>query len=136
LVPGSIRDKRNLLDTSVPGREDAAILGRNFAVEHLSDRIMPNRFSIRHTAHSRKPSAPYEYEILDGLQVVARYWHDFRGDEHGIEFFDGRSEGRPVGRMVDFVSGGGPEPLGLSDAAVAFLIQKLGSTGGQQTTSL
>jgi hypothetical protein len=66
--------------------------------------------------------------LIPSPTLVARYWHDFRGDEHGIEFLDGRSEEWPVGRMVDFVTGGGPEPLGLSDAAVAYLIQKLSST--------
>ena len=31
----------------------------------------------------------------------------------------------PVGRMTDFLTGGGPRPLGLSDSAVAYLAKKL-----------
>lgn len=72
----------------------------------------------------REPFASYEYEIYDGARLVARYWHDFRGDENGIDFIDGRSEQWP-GRVSDFLTGGGPYPLGLSDAAVAYLAESL-----------
>ena len=65
--------------------------------------------------------AAYTYRIYDGARLIARYWHDHRGDEHGIEFVDGRSEGSPVGRMIEFIEGGGPEPLRLSERAVAYL---------------
>ncbi len=83
------------------------------------------RFSIRQVSTRQKPFANYGYEIFDGPRLAARYWHDFRGDEHGIDFVDGRSEQWPVGRMTDFLTGGGPSPLGLSDAAVAYLTEKL-----------
>ena len=36
-------------------------------------------------------------------------------------FNDGRSEGWPVGRMIEFIEGGGPEPLRLSERAQAYL---------------
>jgi len=63
----------------------------------------------------------YTYRIYDGDRLVARYWHDFRGDEHGIEFVNGTKEDWPVGQMTDFIEGGGPEPLRLSDRAMAYL---------------
>lgn len=63
----------------------------------------------------------YTYRIYDGARLIARYWHDHRGDEHCIEFTDGRSEGWPVGRMIEFIEGGGPEPLRLSERAQAYL---------------
>jgi hypothetical protein len=72
----------------------------------------------------RQSFGAYTYRIYDGPRLIARYWHDYRGDEHGIEFLDGRSEDWPVGRMVDFIEGGGPEPLQLSERAVAYLKER------------
>jgi hypothetical protein len=84
------------------------------------------RFSVRHRDTTRHSSENYEYDILDGQQVVATYWHDFRGDEHGTEFSDGSTEVGPAGRVGDFISDGGPNPLALSDAALEYLSAKLG----------
>lgn len=67
----------------------------------------------------------YQYEIRDGDHVVAFYCHDSRGDEHYIEFADGRKEMWPVGQMKDFLNGGGPQPLKLSAKAIAYLKDKL-----------
>lgn len=83
------------------------------------------RFSIRQVSARQKTFASYEYEIFDSPRLVARYWHDFRGGDHGIVFVDGRSEEWPVGRMTDVLTGGGPSPLDLTDAAVAYLEEKL-----------
>jgi hypothetical protein len=83
------------------------------------------RFSIRQLSNRQEAFANYAYEIFDGPCLVATYWHDYRGDEHGIVFVDGRSEEWPVGRVTDFLTGGGPRPLGLSNAAVAYLAKKL-----------
>ena len=58
------------------------------------------------------------------IALIAHYWHDYRGDEHGIEFIDGTKESWPVGRMIDFVEGGGPKPLTLSERAVEYLKQR------------
>ena len=69
----------------------------------------------------RRSFAEYTYRIYDGDRLIARYCHDHRGDEHAIEFVDGRSESWPVGRMNDFIEGGGPEPLRLSERAMAYL---------------
>jgi hypothetical protein len=56
---------------------------------------------------------------------MARYWHDSRGDDHGIEFLDDTTQQWPVGRVVEFIAGGGPEPLQLSARAVAYLNSRL-----------
>ena len=63
-------------------------------------------------------------EVDDGLPV-ATYWHDHRGDDHGLEFANGTTDRWPVGRMTDFLAGGGPQPLRLTEAAVAYLTDKL-----------
>ncbi|MBB6583782.1 hypothetical protein HXP36_18795 [Ralstonia solanacearum] len=60
------------------------------------------------------------------LEVSVREsFGDYRGDEHGIEFLDGTRESWRVGRMVDFIEGGGPTPLVLSAGALAYLAAKL-----------
>ena len=66
----------------------------------------------------------YNYRIYNDSQLVARYWHDYRGDDHGIEFVNGSSLSCP-GRMTDFIEGGGPEPMSLSERAVMYLDQHL-----------
>ena len=65
------------------------------------------------------------YLIYEDGHLIARYWHDHRGDEHGIDFLNGYSDDWPVGRSSDFVRGGGPQPLVLSERAVAYLKQKI-----------
>ena len=67
----------------------------------------------------------YSFRIYKGDRLVARYWHDYRGDEHAIDFTDGTSESYPVGRMIEFLEGGGPKPLVLTERAVAYLEGKL-----------
>jgi hypothetical protein len=78
---------------------------------------------------NRASFRPYTYRIYQDDRLIARYWHDHRGDEHGIEFVGGTREDWPVGRMIDFVEGGGPEPLRLSDRAVAYLKARKCATG-------
>jgi hypothetical protein len=86
---------------------------------------MSERFTIRHSATERDSFGNYDYDVLDGTDVIARYWHDYRGAEHGIRFADGTSEDWPVGRMIDFINGGGPEPLTLSPAAIKWLHERI-----------
>jgi hypothetical protein len=81
-------------------------------------------FTIEQSKEKRESFGSYTYRIYEAGRLVAYYWHDHRGDEHGIEFTDGSKELWPVGRMVDFIQGGGPEPLTLSQRAVDYLKQK------------
>lgn len=85
---------------------------------------MPGQFTIRHATVERDSFGNYVYDILKGTEVVAMYWHDFRGDEHGIKFADGTTESWPVGLVTGFLHGGGPEPLRLSPAAIEWLGQR------------
>lgn len=78
-------------------------------------------FRIEQDQASRESFGDYRYRIYDDRRLIAHYWHDYRGDDHGIEFMDGTSESCPVGRMVDFLEGGGPKPLALSARALAYL---------------
>lgn len=73
---------------------------------------------------ARDSSGNYRYRIYMDGTLVARYWHDFRGEEHGIEWAGGENDPWPVGRMTDFLEGGGPEPLTLSERAVAYMDQR------------
>jgi hypothetical protein len=74
--------------------------------------------------HGRDSSGNYRYRIYKDGALVAHYWHDYRGDEHGIEFVKGTGEHGPVGRMTDFLEGGGPEPLKLSERGVTYMDQR------------
>lgn len=66
----------------------------------------------------------YRFRIYRDEKLVAHYWHDYRGDEHGIDFVSGKSDPWPIGRMTDFVEGGGPKPLKLSARGVAYMDEK------------
>ena len=81
-------------------------------------------YRIEQDPSPRESFGPYRYRIYKGSTLVARYWHDHRGDDHGIEFTSGGSESWPVGRMIDFLYGGGPQPLTLSPKAVQYLDEK------------
>ena len=81
-------------------------------------------FSIEQERGSREPGDEYRYRIVRDGMLIARYWHDHRGDEHGIEFVTGFNESWPVGRMIDFIEGGGPQPLRLSNKALAYIEEK------------
>lgn len=78
-------------------------------------------YKIEHDPSEREPFGEYRYRIYHDDVLIAHYWHDYRGDEHGIKFIDGPSEEWPVGRMIDFIEGGGPKPLVLSERAMAYL---------------
>ena len=80
--------------------------------------------SYRIEQDTRESLGEYTYRIYDGDRLIARYWHDHRGDEHGIEFQNGTRDDWPVGRMVDFIEGGGPQPPTLSAKAIAYLDSK------------
>lgn len=81
-------------------------------------------FKIEQVDSTREPFGNYTYKIYENGHLIAHYWHDYRGDEHGIEFVDGVNELWPVSRMTDFIDGGGQNPLTLSERAVAYLNQK------------
>ena len=63
--------------------------------------------------------------IINNDRLVAHYWHDYCGDGHGIEFLGGTAEDWRVSRMVEFIPGDGPQPLGLSERAIAYLNDNL-----------
>ena len=81
-------------------------------------------YRIEQDTSKRESFGSYRYRIYEHDRLIAHYWHDHKGDEHGIEFVDGRREDWPVGRMIDFIEGGGPQPLVLSARAIAYLKQK------------
>ena len=83
-------------------------------------------FEVKRVDSKRESFGEYQYNIYQHGRLVARYWHDYRGDDHGIEFMNGEKEGWPVGPMIEFITGGGPQPLGLSARAVDYLKSKVG----------
>lgn len=81
-------------------------------------------YRIEYADLKRASFGNYRYRIYEDSRLIAHYWHDYRGDEHGIEFVNGTNEPWPVGHMTEFIQGGGPKPLTLSERAVAYLRQK------------
>ena len=81
-------------------------------------------FTIEQKKETRESFGNYRYRIYEDGRLIAHYWHDFRGDDHGIEFVNGSKELWPVGQMTEFIEGGGPQPLTLSGRAVDYLKQK------------
>jgi hypothetical protein len=83
-------------------------------------------FTVEQSSAKREPLGNYTYRIYQDGRFIAHYWHDYRGDEHGIEFIDGTNGPWPVGRMpmTEFIEGGGPKPLTLSQRAVDYLNQR------------
>ena len=81
-------------------------------------------YSVKQNTTQRESFGNYTYQIFGNGILVATYWHDYRGDEHGIEFVDGSKESWPVGKMIDFLQSGGPNPTKLSSKAIAYLNNK------------
>jgi hypothetical protein len=72
----------------------------------------------------RDASGNYIFRIYNNDRLVARYWHDYRGDEHGIEFVNGKKQTCP-GQAASFITGGGQPPLVLSEQAASYLDREL-----------
>ena len=84
-------------------------------------------YQIQQSDQAREAFEEYKYEIFKDEVLVAVYWHDYRGDAHRIQFTNKESIEWPFGVMTDFLTGGGPEPLGLSEKAIEYLDQQLAS---------
>lgn len=70
----------------------------------------------------------YKYDIFYEQALVARFFHDSRGDDNWIAFPDGHDEDAPLGGdSLSFLAGGGSEPLRLTPAAVAYLRSRIQS---------
>jgi hypothetical protein len=83
-------------------------------------------YQIKQLKLSGEPFADYQYQILLEGNVVANYWHDFRGDEHWMILANETEVHSPDGKMIEYIKGGGSEPLTLSEKAVNFLNIRLG----------
>ena len=82
-------------------------------------------YRVERDSAPRASFAAYRYRIFRDNVLVAYFWHDYRGDESGIDFVGGASESDPVRYPARFLEGGGPAPLGLSKHAVTYLEGKL-----------
>lgn len=64
------------------------------------------------------------YFIYKDGRLVALYWHDYRRNEHGIEFVRGLSDRSPVGRVTDFMEGADSDSPKLSAPGMAYMDQR------------
>ena len=94
-------------------------------VQLVADALAQSRFVLRPRPRDPAAASNYEFDILEGDRVAARYWFDFRGDDHGVVFNDGREVWLQC-RCGEFVTGGGdPNPLLLTPMAIAWLESEL-----------
>jgi hypothetical protein len=72
----------------------------------------------------RDGSSPqnYRYAIRRGATLVAEYGHDFRNDEKWLEI-----DGKTIAVDESLLSGGGPEPLVVSESGSKLLDHLMGS---------
>jgi hypothetical protein len=83
---------------------------------------MKTTYTIEPIDEERESFGPYRYRIFRDDQEIALYRHDYRGDTVDIRFLKtGRRTDPPFGRCTDFLTGGGPEPLGLTERAKWYL---------------
>lgn len=101
-------------------------------------------FRIEQRQISAEPFTARYYNIYCDDRLVAEYWHDHRGDDHGIRFlgrettfpFRPLKEEYPLfGRTKDFLEGGGPEPLTLTRKAIDYLENELNQSEASRSDS-
>lgn len=78
-------------------------------------------YTVSHVIKAREPFGEYRYGIHENGNIIAYFWHDYRGGDNGIEFVNGISAHDPVGKMTNFLEGGGPQPLALSKRAIKYI---------------
>lgn len=78
-------------------------------------------YTVSHVKKTRESFGEYRYGIYENGKIIAYFWHDYRGDNNGIEFVDGISAHDPVGKTTNFVEAGGPQPLKLSKRAINYI---------------
>ena len=79
-------------------------------------------FTVKAVTTKRESFGPYKYAIyLDGIEK-AIFTHNYRGEVERIQVLEtGFNEDPPFGMCSDFLTGGGPEPLGLSSNAIEYM---------------
>jgi hypothetical protein len=91
-------------------------------------------YRIEYGKRGDSPSGGQFYYIYDDDQLIARYWHDHRGDDCGIDFVSGNSEDWPFSHLGQVLAGGGPLPLTLTNEAIVFLeTRKSSGNSGSHT---
>jgi hypothetical protein len=79
-------------------------------------------YTIEQIAETRPPFSSYRYRIFRDGVAFAVFSHDFRGECEFIQVLaSGSVESPPFARCSDFLTGGGPLPLGLREAATRYL---------------
>ncbi|HWA25110.1 MAG TPA: hypothetical protein VG734_05495 [Lacunisphaera sp.] len=79
-------------------------------------------YIVQQIEESRVSFGSYRYRILkDGIEIAV-FSHDYRGECEGLLLSStGRMEAIPFGMCSEFLTGGGAQPTGLSDAATSYL---------------
>lgn len=84
-------------------------------------------YRVERDDRKRDQFGEYRYCVYRRDKLIAYFWHDHRGDEFGLLRIDGRDAPMPFGRSTDFLEGGGPEPLRLTEGAIKHLDKLFGA---------
>jgi hypothetical protein len=80
------------------------------------------KYTVEQLTEPRESFGSYRYKIFKGGEEFAIFWHNYRGEcEKIMVFSTGHEEDPPFGMCSDFLTGGGPLPLGLSQGAIKYL---------------
>ncbi len=86
-------------------------------------RVQRMSFTIEQTKERRASFRNCTCRISEAGRFIAHCPHADRGDGNGIESANGSKDLFPLGQRVEFIQGGGPEPLTLSRRVVDCLKQ-------------
>jgi len=77
-------------------------------------------YRIEYEERGKDQNGGHFYYIYDDERLIARFWHDHRGDAFEVEPVFGDVADCPFQRLTDVMQGGGPQPLTLTDEAIAY----------------
>ena len=79
-------------------------------------------YTIQQIQEPRISFGAYRYKIFKDGAEIAIFSHDYRGECIGVlPSATNQMEDIPFGMCSEFLTGGGPLPTGLSDAAKSYL---------------
>lgn len=80
------------------------------------------RFSISRIDEHRRSFSGYRYQIFKDDEPFAIFTHNYRGECENLSLVnDAFSEDPPFGMVHHFLSGGGGQPLELTNEALVYL---------------
>ncbi|GEM_PF-5726931 len=94
-------------------------------VSSETERSLQDELSVSRMEDAGKGFKRCRYQLFFGGQEIGFFSHNHRGEVERLKLLSGYDEDPPFGMVHSFLSGGGQEPLGLTDEAKVFLLKRL-----------